>query len=227
MIPNIIWQTHQPERKDLPYPFNLNSKNWQDKNPSFGYMYTSAAQRLEDIRKYAPQLEQIYKTSHVVAQADIWRYVITYEFGGFYADMDSICIKPLDLSILNNEFILSRMGISYCQQCDKTYGGNYANGFFGCEPKSEIMLNLINYIEEKDKEMRELAIFDKYHHVTDYFAFSKIIVDSNKDVSVVFNKYDFNCTEGNCSRASEICHGKWHKFNYHDIEYQKPIDFRK
>jgi hypothetical protein len=227
MIPNIIWQTHEPERENLPYPFNLNSKNWQEKNPNFGYIYTSARQRLSDIKQYAPQLERIYNISSGVAQADIWRYVITHEFGGFYADMDSICIKPLDLDILNNEFIVSKMGVSYCQVHDKLHGGIYANGFFGCEPKNEIMGDLINYIYEKDLKMRTYAIFDKYHHYTDYFGFSKIIVNSNKKVSVVFNKYDFNCENGNCSKASEICHGKWHKFNYQEVNYEEPIDFRK
>lgn len=225
MIPNIIWQTHEQPRDQLPYPFNFNWQTWKDKNPDFSYMYTDAAQRLIDIQQYAPQLEQFYRNAHPVAQADVWRYVVTYQFGGFYADMDSICIKPLDLSILNNQFILSKIGVSFCMQCDKLIGSNYANGFFGCEAKSPVMLELLQYIEAVDKEMRNAAQFDLYHHVADYFAFSKIVSNATIPLTTVFHKYDFNCEKGNCSKASEICHGNWHKLNYHEINYEAPIDF--
>jgi hypothetical protein len=32
-------------------------------------------------------------------QADIWRYIVVYENGGAYADMDSICVTPLDFVV--------------------------------------------------------------------------------------------------------------------------------
>jgi hypothetical protein len=37
-----------------------------------------------------------YKISNGVDRSDIWRMVVTYMYGGFYADMDSICTIPLD-----------------------------------------------------------------------------------------------------------------------------------
>ena len=71
------------------------SKTWMNVNPSWNYRYSSHNQRLEDIKEY-PELLDFYNVSTPAVQSDIWRFIVTYKYGGVYADMDSVCIKPLD-----------------------------------------------------------------------------------------------------------------------------------
>ena len=99
-IPKIIWQTHNYEYEDLPIHFKKVAQTWKNLNPDWEYRYVSHNQREEIVKKY-PLLWEYYPTQDGVCQADIWRYLVTYEYGGVYADMDSVCTKPLTYELDN------------------------------------------------------------------------------------------------------------------------------
>jgi hypothetical protein len=101
-IPKIIWQTHNYEYEDLPVPLKKIAQTWKNLNPDWEHRYVSHTQREEIIKKY-PILWNYYPTQDGVCQADIWRYVVTYEHGGVYADMDSICTEPISYCLSNLE----------------------------------------------------------------------------------------------------------------------------
>jgi len=97
MIPKIIWQTHEYEIKDLPDEFKTKMNSWKEMNPTWDYRYTNATERLEHIKNFGgEELLSFYKDCSRVTQSDIWRYIILYEFGGVYSDIDTQCIMPLD-----------------------------------------------------------------------------------------------------------------------------------
>ena len=95
-IPKIIWQTHEWEYEDLPVNFKKASMTWRNLNPTWEYRYSSASKRAEQIEAFNPELYKFYPYMDKVTQADVWRYVIVYENGGVYADMDSMCLSSLD-----------------------------------------------------------------------------------------------------------------------------------
>ena len=68
---------------------------WVNLNPGWEYRYVDQIQRDEKVREY-PNIYEIYKYLLPSRQSDIWRFIVTYEEGGCYADMDSVCFKPLD-----------------------------------------------------------------------------------------------------------------------------------
>ena len=96
MIPKIIWQTEEPEFKDLPLFKKDIIGTWKNLNPSWEHRYVDAKQREKYVKDYNYTLYSAYKISNCVDRSDIWRMVVTYKYGGFYADMDSICTIPLD-----------------------------------------------------------------------------------------------------------------------------------
>ena len=97
MIPKIIWQTHEWELEDLPDTFKKSVDSWKNMNPTWDYRYTSARKRLEHIRDYGgEEFLKFYKDCNRLTQADLWRYVVLYKFGGVYSDLDWECIRPLD-----------------------------------------------------------------------------------------------------------------------------------
>jgi len=58
------------------------------------------------IDQFFPYLKPVYNSySHTVQKADILRIILVYLFGGFYMDMDMLCLKPLD-SLLHYKLVL-------------------------------------------------------------------------------------------------------------------------
>jgi hypothetical protein len=98
-FPKIIWQTHNYKKEWLPKHLNQICATWKNLNPGWDYRYVDHIERDEFVSQY-PEIYEIYKYQPPAHQSDIWRYLVTYEFGGCYADMDSVCVKPLD-SLLN------------------------------------------------------------------------------------------------------------------------------
>jgi mannosyltransferase OCH1-like enzyme len=102
MIPKIIWQTHENRYEDLE-PFQKNIINtWKNLNPGWKHNYVDAEQRSRDVKEYDENLHTYYLASGKLHQSDIWRLVVTYNHGGFYADMDSICIETIEDSMDKN-----------------------------------------------------------------------------------------------------------------------------
>jgi hypothetical protein len=94
-FPKIIWQTHNYKQDQLPEHLSNIAGTWKNLNPGWDYRYVDHEQREETVKAY-PEIYQVYKSLSPMFQSDIWRYIVTYEHGGCYADMDSVCVKPLD-----------------------------------------------------------------------------------------------------------------------------------
>lgn len=69
---------------------------WKNLNPEWELRYFDFKQREDFVKSEAPELMDYYRRSSPLVQSDIWRMLAVYKFGGVYADMDTICIKPLD-----------------------------------------------------------------------------------------------------------------------------------
>jgi mannosyltransferase OCH1-like enzyme len=94
-FPKIIWQTHNYKRDTLPTNISAAAATWKNLNPEWDYRYVDNEQRDETVRAY-PEIYKTYKDQKPGFQSDIWRFIVTYNYGGCYADMDSVCVKPLD-----------------------------------------------------------------------------------------------------------------------------------
>ncbi len=100
MIPKIIWQTHENKYNDL-LPFQKNIINtWKNLNPKWEYRYVNAEERYLEVKQYGDIAFNYYINADKIHQADIWRFITIYKYGGFYADLDSICTQSIDDSLL-------------------------------------------------------------------------------------------------------------------------------
>ena len=141
MIPKIIWQTHENEYNNL-LPFQKDVANtWKNLNPEWDYRYVSAEERYIEVKKYSDVLYSYYAAADKIHQADVWRLVVIYNYGGFYADMDSVCIKSIDQSLLKKykeeELVCSPIGYQH-------YGINNSN--FGAIKNSKIIKSILDML---------------------------------------------------------------------------------
>ena len=97
-IPRIIHQIWIGDQSIRPSKF---MQSWKDMNPTFEYiMWTE-----DEIRKrnlsFGECKKRIREMKEINGKADIIRWLILYEYGGFFFDADSICLSPIDNLLTN------------------------------------------------------------------------------------------------------------------------------
>lgn len=147
MIEKNIWQTYKLPLSDNPDYIKHTTMSWVEKNPSWSYNYLSD----EDIRDFF--LEEFGKDwSNLierkciipVMKADVWRVMALYQYGGMYADIDTICTDSIDNWIKEysaKKFLVSHESLqTFCQW-----------SFLSCKshPALEDVLNSIYQALEK------------------------------------------------------------------------------
>ena len=144
-IPKNIHQTF--DHLDFSPEFQKIVRDWKIENPEYRHILHDKKSREDFIKNNFDS--KIYDTYNRIKpgafKVDLWRYCILYENGGFYVDVDTICLGSLDAFIKPN--------INFVAPIDLNNGDfrrryNVANGFIGVTPKHPIMLDCINRIVE-------------------------------------------------------------------------------
>lgn len=159
MIPNIIWQTHQWVEHKIPYPYNKNMLTWKNFNEDWDYRYLDRFQREQSIHDFAPELYEFYLTLPRIRQADLWRYVILYQHGGLYVDLDTVCTGG---SLTNRFFdVLPEYDLIVNKNRDED--GNIANACIFASKNSpvikEVLDRYIDYIKNNPSSSEDMAFF--------------------------------------------------------------------
>jgi hypothetical protein len=232
MIPKVIWQTHENEFKDLPYPYNLNAKTWIKQNPRYIYKYVNAEERRIQLEFLRPDMLEVYDSvPSNVTKSDIWRYAVLTEYGGVYADLDSICLHSLELDH-DQEFITAKIGGN--AKCDRS-GGNYScdkefhstvnNSHFACSPKNEILQDILDTIKNNFYTAYPGGAIpngDAHHHISDPLVYSEHLWKYDCRISPTFHfiKMDHHGSESCLDVLNQddkevwVCHGNFHKEKY-------------
>jgi len=92
MIPKII---HHIWVGDKPKPSKI-MKTWQEKHPDFQYIEWNEKVFSTIKFRCQKQIDQMMSAGRYNGVADIMRYEILYELGGFVAPADSICLNSIE-----------------------------------------------------------------------------------------------------------------------------------
>ena len=102
----IIWQTHKWDYEDLPELYKTTSKTWQVMNPDWEYKYIPNSKIRDEIEKIGNKnlLSFFDNQQKLISKADVYREIMVYEYGGIWADMDSVCLFPIENVINKNPY---------------------------------------------------------------------------------------------------------------------------
>lgn len=131
-IPKKIWQTHRYESRDsLPMYMQGPSLSWSIENSEFTYEYVPNS-FFENfiLENFDKEWLVIFKLADSqITKSDIWRLLCLYKNGGIYADIDTVCIKPIDSFInMNADFVIESYRIDDIKNIDNnTDFCNYKN----------------------------------------------------------------------------------------------------
>ena len=100
----IIWQHHKWEYEDLPDLYKKTTLTWQVMNPDWEYRYVSDKEIRNEMKKLnnPKLLDRFDKEFDGMGKSDVYREAMVYEYGGLWADLDAVCLFPIDEIIKNN-----------------------------------------------------------------------------------------------------------------------------
>lgn len=133
MIPKIIhqiWVGDQSKRPDKLI------QTWIDKNPLWQHKLWTDDNLPNLICK-----KQFDECPSLAGKADILRYQLLYQEGGFFIDADSECVNPLDDCLINNHCFC-------CWENENVRRGLMANGYLASEKGCELMKTIMDRISQ-------------------------------------------------------------------------------
>jgi len=137
-IPKIL---HQIWIGPKPAPINL-MKTWKEKHPDFEYILWNE-QEIQNRKLNLSCIDKINIIPEINGKADIIRWEILYQYGGYFVDADSICIEPFDYYFSN------RTAFATFENED-VRTGLIATGTMGFIPKHPLCLDIINWINSNE-----------------------------------------------------------------------------
>jgi mannosyltransferase OCH1-like enzyme len=187
MIPKIIWQTHSPSYNKLPKYITECSETWKSINPDFQYNYLNDEDVDSFILKYFGKewLDLLNKCPVKIMKIDTWKYMITYVYGGVYADIDYVCKSPINLwSDKERDLIIFQDDIFL----------EFTQSVFASKPENIILKETLDLIKNDLKKVITYGEVDFVGRFTGYRQFSSAIDNvlnlKNKNHNGIIKTYD-------------------------------------
>jgi mannosyltransferase OCH1-like enzyme len=137
-IPKIIWQTYDSLKEELPNYIKAISSTWEQSSLEYKYFSNEYAEDFIS-KNYNQDLLNIVQYAKIpMVRADIFRLVMIYEFGGLYADIDTILLNPVEEWIDFNKdiFLIERLYDNFLIK----------NDLFGFSPKHPIIKEILEEV---------------------------------------------------------------------------------
>ena len=176
MIPPKIWQTWKKPYAELPVVKGNNLKGltetWKILNPGYEYHYCDDETCLNMVKQADEELYECMlecdRVKMVCMKSDIFRYFVLYEYGGYYADIDTVCYAPIDSWIKPGcRFILSPEDNSLFFQ----------QWFLGAEAGHPVLRELLKNIKQRFKDGVQYSNPDFVHYTTGPEIFTHTALD--------------------------------------------------
>lgn len=87
------WRDEHPPEEQYPAAWQ---QSWRSRNPAWDYRLWTDADLAELFAAKHPQWLPLFADAPGVVKADLGRLAVLFHEGGLYADMDYICLKPMD-----------------------------------------------------------------------------------------------------------------------------------
>ncbi len=165
MIPFSLHQTWMSN--ELPNMLKRCRKSWLRQNPGLEYHFYDDRACQAFIREQCPEYISVYEAfPFPIQRADLFRYLVVYQLGGFYADIDMECLRPMDPFCQYNDALFSleaRLTRTRQNELGYRYPYQVANCIFAAEKGNPFLGRLI----EKIAELSQSPQIFEIEHVED------------------------------------------------------------
>lgn len=148
-IPARIFQTWK-SRTDIPSNYRYWRSSFAEQNLDFEMILWDDSDNLRFIKKNFPWFEETYNIfPREIFRADAVRPFFLFLYGGFYADMDSECLRSLEPLRQHGDVLLGRMG------SDRGFDQSIPNALMASRPYELFWLLVILLMMERAHEAGE------------------------------------------------------------------------
>lgn len=96
-IPKIIHQIWSSKKNPLPEAFGELADTWKSYHPEWDYIFWDDRKMDDFMQTYYPHyVEPFSRFAYDVQRWDVIRYLILYQMGGFYVDLDTECLENIE-----------------------------------------------------------------------------------------------------------------------------------
>lgn len=160
-IPKIIHQLWE-EEKGPPPEFLLDlSQTWKDHHPDWRYVFWNGEKMDNFMAKHSEYRDVYVSYPYAVQRWDLIRYLILYEYGGVYADVDYECIEALDDLLENESCCLASDPEEHACIFRKSH--IVTNAFMAVEAKHPFFKQILDHLLSDDLDRPDKA--DKFNYV--------------------------------------------------------------
>lgn len=165
-IPRVVFRTGPFKLNKAPKEIEQNLQDLLDKNPGYIQVYFDDNDRRNFIQEFFPEYLPEYDVLIPGAfQADLWRLLVIYKYGGIYNDMGNTYIIPIDEIIKEDDnIILCAEDLNYYinKKCNLEECAGVSNTFIASYPKSDLIKyfidNVIDNIRNRIRGSSQLSI---------------------------------------------------------------------
>lgn len=141
-IPHIFHQIYADEM--IPTAYVKLVKSFITYNPTWEYRFWTDASGRQLLQKHHPYLLRVFDGfGNNVRRSDLLRYVVLYEYGGFYADFDTQTLRSLNKTTMKYASIFP---VEPFEHSVMLYNRSFIinNAIMGCRPKHPFLKLLLS-----------------------------------------------------------------------------------
>ena len=134
LIPRIIHQTWDSQR--VPRSFVKGMRSFVDLHPRWEYWFWTPRAVECFLRRHFPRFLALFDSyPDPTSKADALRYFFLYTYGGVYADLDTVCLKPLDMWVNSYCCLLSEEPYEHSYIVREANVSNIVNSPMACRAR--------------------------------------------------------------------------------------------
>lgn len=191
MIPAIIHQSW--ETSDVPAHLVPFQRSIAERNPGVDIRFYDAKARRAHVETHFPELMPVFDSlKYGVAETDFWSIVAVYAEGGFYADLDMECLRPIDVFRQTDRAVFAiEAKVMPQRQRELGYEQPFqlATCMFGAPPRHPFFRAFIERMAE-NVTRRPITSTDQVEDATGPRALTRLFYETKpKDVNVLEQIY--------------------------------------
>lgn len=190
-ISKIIHQIWFQGKENIPDKYISNIQKIKKNHPKWSYQIWDDKELRKECRKYSIECLKKYDSyKHLHQKVDLGRYVLLYNYGGAYIDIDCISLKPLEAlpGFKTKKLIISYNPCNYLENMISTLSLNIKiinNGVILSSSKNKYMKKIINGVISTNTcrfpKNKSLCIQD----TTGPLQFTKTVSSFKDDINVL------------------------------------------
>jgi mannosyltransferase OCH1-like enzyme len=134
-----MWLDKQSDIAPLPDKYHKYVNTWVEQCPDFQIKFWNFQMIKQLLRKY-PQYQKCFdRLVQHIEKCDFARFLVMYEYGGLYSDVDFYCLKNPSPLLQNRQLLL-------IQEQDLYPIPRICNGILGSAPRNQFWLDFLDHI---------------------------------------------------------------------------------